>query len=95
MKLEHDTLSRDTFSALFSGLDPDCRKRVLLRLAAGRAERLGSDVIAIDGVVLALTRESALIRVRVAPSCSKQSVRGKPRRTNWKGCFFLNLVSQS
>ena len=69
------TPSNDAFSALFSVLDLDCRKRALLRRAADRAERLGSDVTAIDGVVLALTRKPALVRARVVPSGTKQSVR--------------------
>ena len=62
MTLEHGTPSHDAFSALFRILDPDCLGRALLRLAADWAERLGPDVIAIDGKTLRSSFEDAVKR---------------------------------
>ena len=62
MTLEHGIPSHDAFSALFRILDPDCLGRALLRLAADWAERLGPDVIAIDGKTLRRSFEDAAKR---------------------------------
>lgn len=52
MKLDHGIPGRDAFSRLFRVLDPECLQRVLVCLAADWAERLGPDMIAIDGNAL-------------------------------------------
>ena len=49
MTLEHGIPSHGAVSALFGVLDPDCLGRAPLRLAADWAERLGPDLVAIDG----------------------------------------------
>lgn len=43
-------------------LDPDCQGKALLRLAADWAERLGPEVIAIDGKTLRFSFEDAAKR---------------------------------
>jgi len=52
LKLEHGIPSHDAFSDLFNALDPDGLDTALARLISGWAERLGDDVIAIDGKAL-------------------------------------------
>ena len=62
MVLGNGIPSHDAFSALFRILDPDCLNRALLRLAKGWSERLGPDVIAIDGKTLRRSFEDAAKR---------------------------------
>ena len=59
MTLEHGIPSHDAFSAPFGIPDTDGLGSALLRLATDRAERLGSDVIAIDGKALRRSFEDA------------------------------------
>lgn len=52
LRLEHGIPSHDSFSRLFRNLDTSGLQDVLLRLVMGWSERLGDDVIAIDGKAL-------------------------------------------
>ena len=52
MELPHGIPSHDAFSDLFNVIDPSGTDAALLRLAGGWAERLGEDVVAIDGKAL-------------------------------------------
>ena len=59
MTLDHGIPSHDAFSRLFRFLDPEGLQRALARLAADWEERLGPDVIAIDGKALRRSFEDA------------------------------------
>ena len=52
MTLRHGIPSHDAFSNLFNALDPEGLQGMLSRLAGDWAERLGGDVVAIDGKAL-------------------------------------------
>ncbi len=62
MTLEHGIPGHGAVSALSRVLDPGCLGRAPLRLATDWAERLGPDLIAIDGKILRRSFEDAAKR---------------------------------
>ena len=62
LRLEHGIPSHDAFSNLFRALDPDALHGVLRRITKDWAERLGGDVVAVDGKELRHSFENAAER---------------------------------
>ena len=62
LRLEYGIPSHDAFSSLFRALDPAGLHGVLQRIAKDWAERLGGEVVAVDGKVLRRSFEDATSR---------------------------------